>query len=334
MIANSAVGASKTPSPTPVTVTQDFSSNPLAQGWKQFGDASLFRWDEANQNLQVTWDSSRSNSYLQLPLGTIMSRSDDFRVELDLLLHDIHGGVDPTKPGPMQLAFGFHNRADAESPNFNRGTGAASPNLVEFNFFPDTGFGPTIWPAVYSTNSSMNYGGNGDFSIFHLPTGTTMHIILEYASSNQTVMTSITTNAMLVGPVTAARMATNSTGFGGPFTQFKVDTLAISSYSDLALPPGPYAGSLLAHGAIDNLVLTFPAPPIRCEQTALVGGEWTHSFLSRTNWRYSLQATTNLEDWIDVDATHSGTGGPLTFHDPRARTFQMRFYRINAQPNF
>ncbi len=313
-----------------LTVTQNFSSHPLAQGWKLFGDAGLLRWNSTNQNLEVTWDSSRSNSYLHLPLGTIMARNDDFRAELDLRLHDIVGGINPGKPGPMQLAFGFQNRDDAQSTTFNRGTGRNSPNLVEFNFFPDTGFGPTVWPAVYSTNSGMNYNGSGDFSLFDLPTGVTMRIVLAYTSSNQTVLTSIKTNGVLVGPVTSARLATNSSGFGRPFTQFKVDTFAISSYSDLGLAPGPYAGSILAHGVIDNLTVTFPPPPIQHEQFAAVGDHWQQTFLSRTNWNYVLQATTNFHSWSEASSTRAGTGGQVVLQDTNAAAFNARFYRINA----
>ncbi|MCI0533686.1 MAG: hypothetical protein L0Z50_00510 [Verrucomicrobiales bacterium] len=319
-------------SPSALTMTQDFSSNPLAHGWKLFGDASLLQWNAANQNLQVTWDSSRSNSYLQLPLGTIISRYDDFRVELDLVLNDFQGGINLTKPGPMQLAFGFQNRADAESTNFNRGTGANSPNLVEFNFFPDTGFGPTVWPAVISTNSEFNYNGSGDFQLFDLPVGVAMRIVLAYTASNQTITTSIRTNGVLVGPVASAQIG--STFGGTPFTQFKVDTLAISSYSDLGLAPGPYAGSLLAHGVIDNLVVTFPPPPIQHGQSGLTAGEWQHSFISRTNWNYTLQATTNFQSWINVDAPRAGTGGQLQLNDASAGSFNARFYRISTTPNF
>jgi len=319
-------------SPAALTVTQDFSTNPLAHGWNLFGDASLFQWNAANQNLQVTWDSSRSNSYLQMPLGTVMSRSDDFRVELDLLLNDITGGVNPAKPGPMQLAFGFQNRADAESTNFSRGTGADSPNLVEFNFFPDTGYGPTVWPAVISTNSEFNYNGSGDFQLFDLPTGVIMHMVLAYTSSNQTILTAITTNGVLVGPVASAHIGNT---FGGtPFTQFKVNTFAISSYSDLGLAPGPNASSLLAHGVIDNLVITFPPPPIQHEQSVLAAGEWHQSFITRTNWNYLLQATTDFQSWTNLGAPRAGTGGQLQLHDVNAGSFNSRFYRVSATPNF
>lgn len=312
------------------TVREDFSSNPLTDRWGIFGDASLFQWSSVKQNLAVTWDSSRSNSYLQLPLGTIMTRNDDFQVELDLLLHDLSGGNNPDKPGPMQLAFGFQNRANAHFTNFNRGTGSDSPNLVEFNFFPDAGFGPTVWPAVLSTNSSMNYSGSGDFSIFDLPMGIAMHIVLAYTSSNQTVMTSITTNGVLVGPVTSARMATNSSGFGGPFTQFKVDTFSISSYSDLGQPPGPYAGSILAHGEIDNVAVTFPPPPLQVGKAGFSGGQWDQSFISRTNWNYVLQATSDFQTWSEVSATRAGTGGQIVLQETNAANHGARFYRIKT----
>src|SRR5688572_19392729 len=59
-------------------MTEDFSSDPHRRGWKAFGDTNLFHWNAANENLEVTWDSSRMNSFFQLPLGTIVSSNDDF----------------------------------------------------------------------------------------------------------------------------------------------------------------------------------------------------------------------------------------------------------------
>lgn len=312
-----------------VTATQDFSSNPLNQGWKIFGDASLFQWNSTNHNLDVTWDSSRSNSFFQLPLSTIITRNDDCRVELDLQLAGYAGGVNLLKPGAMQLAFGFQNRANAQSPGLNRGSGSDSPNLVEFNFFPDTGFGPTVWPAVSATNSNLNYNGDGtDFSIFDLPVGIPMHIVLVYTASNSMVMTSIKTNGVLVGPVTATRLSTNSSAFSAPFTQFKVDTFFIASYSDIPNPPGPYAGSLLAHGMVDNIVITHPPSPLQQEQFAFTGGQWRQSFLTRSNWNYTLEATADFSSWSSVDGPRNGTGGQIILTDTNSAS--ARFYRVKA----
>ena len=143
-------------------------------------------------------------------------------------------------------------------------------------------------------------------------------------------MTSITTNGVLVGPIASARMATNSSGFGGPFTQFKVDTFAISSYGDLGQAPSAYASSILAHGVIDNLVVTFPPPPIQHEHFALAGGHGQQAFISRTNWNYVLQATTNFQTWSGASPIRVGTGGQVVLQDTNAAASNARFYRINA----
>src|SRR2546422_9837110 len=65
----------------PATVTENFSANPLQNGWRIFGATNLFQWDSTNQNLAVTWDSSQTNSYFYRSLGTILTRDDEFSVE-------------------------------------------------------------------------------------------------------------------------------------------------------------------------------------------------------------------------------------------------------------
>src|SRR5436190_19882703 len=72
---------------------EDFSADPIGLGWGNFGNTNLFRWDAAGEALEVTWDSAWRNSYLELPLGTILTRRDDFEVQLDLELRNIAVGV-------------------------------------------------------------------------------------------------------------------------------------------------------------------------------------------------------------------------------------------------
>lgn len=312
---------------TPQTTAENFASDPRQRGWEAFGDSELLRWNRDAQNLAVTWDSSRPNNFFRVPLGTIMTRRDDFDVSLDLLLNDFTAGVSAQRPGTFQLAFGFQNHADASQATFFRAAPNAAPNLVEFNFMPDTGFGPTIWPAVMSTNGAMNYSGASDFNIFDLPTGEVMRVSLAYRSTNETLTITITTNGVSAGPVTTARLATNDVAFGKKFTQFNVDTFAIASYSD-AGQGGAYAGSILAHGIIDNIEIHFPPPPIRDLAGAFVDGTWKTTFLSRTNWNYQLQRSEDLRLWIDIAAIQ-GDGGPLVFSDSES---QMAFYRVAAQP--
>src|SRR2546423_13545969 len=83
------------------TLQEDFSNNPAAHGWKKSGDPALFQWNTTDQNLGITWDSSRSNSYYYLPLGTVLAREDDFRLAFDLRLNDFTAGGDPQKPNPF-----------------------------------------------------------------------------------------------------------------------------------------------------------------------------------------------------------------------------------------
>ena len=43
------------------SLSENFTSDPLARGWRFHGDASLFHWNPTNGTLDVTWDSSRPN---------------------------------------------------------------------------------------------------------------------------------------------------------------------------------------------------------------------------------------------------------------------------------
>src|SRR5712691_9004328 len=79
------------------TVSQNFAADPLQNGWQEFGNTNLFHWNSTNQNLEVTWDSRESNSFFYVPLGTSLTRNDDFTLEFDLLIDDIVSGIEPGK---------------------------------------------------------------------------------------------------------------------------------------------------------------------------------------------------------------------------------------------
>ena len=69
--------------------------------------------------------------------------------------------------------------------------------------------------------------------------------------------------------------------FAGPITDFRLDTLAISSYSAAG---DAYGDSLLAHGAVDNIIVTLPPPPVQGLTGAVSHGLWQVQFNERTNW--------------------------------------------------
>jgi hypothetical protein len=303
-------------------ISEDFATDPLNRQWRVLGDTNLFSLNEASQSLNVTWDSSRSNSYYYVLLDNVLCRNDDFSVALDFELNDFHAGVNPNKPSTFELAFGFMNIVDAVKTNFYRGNGALVRNLVEFDFFPESDFAPTIWPSIWSTNSGLNYNGPGDYTIRSLPTGIVMRVRMSYTGSNQTLTTSVTTNGISIGAINSVTLNSSS-------GDFRVNAFAFESYSDLGQDPR-YGGSLLAHGRVDNIVLTFPPPPIQGLGIAVTNNQWQISFTSRADWFYTVERSTDLQNWPTVSTTAPGNGQKIFWQDMNAPS-ERAFYRVRAE---
>jgi len=284
--------------------TEDFSSDPAARGWLIFGDTNLSHWNGSNGNLEVTWDSSRPNSYFARPLNTILTRADDFSFAFDLRLRDIAVGTNPGKPFTFQLALGFINLAEASATNFLRGTGTDSPDLAEFDYFPDSGFGATVSPTMISSNVQFATSFN---SPLELTTNDLFHVTMSYAASNQTLVTAMTRNGMAFGPIADVRLGTN-------FTDFRADHFAISSYTDAGQDP-QFAGSILAHGVVDNVAITTPEPPVLNLSGQQTNGVWRMEFTGRTNWLYTLERTEDFRSWNNFGIATLGVEGPLVLSD-------------------
>jgi len=105
-----------------------------------------------------------------------------------------------------------------------------------------------------------------------------------------------------------------------------VDAFSISSYSDSG---DPY-GSVLAHGTIDNLLVTLPQPPISAIHGSFYSGAYEVNFLSRSNWLYTLERKANLSGWSTVAPAQAGTGERLTLIDPQP-SGESQFYRVRAE---
>lgn len=303
------------------TLSESFASNPLQHGWKIYGDTNLFQWDSTNQNLRVTWDSSRPNSYFYHSLGTILARGDDFSLAFDLRLADIGVGPDTNKSTTFSIGLGFLNFAQATQTNFLRGTGSESPDLAEFAYFWDSGFGATVYPTLVDTNSTFNYNSPSDYAIFALALGDWYHLVLNYTASNHTLLTTLTNFEKTSGLRIAQPINTN-------FTDFRLDTFSISSYSDNGQDP-QYAGSVLAHGTIANLALTFPSPPVQTVGISFANGSWGAQFLGQSNWVYTLERTLDFQSWSDVSPSIPGQQSPVRLSETNAAASKA-FYRIRA----
>jgi hypothetical protein len=292
------------------TITESFFTDPLQNGWQTFGDANLFHWNSTNQNLDVTWNSTNQNSYFYKPLGTILTRDDDFSLSFDLQLNDAvafnYG---------QELAVGLFNLTDATNVNFSR-AGGNSPNLFELDYFPDTGFGDSIDATLIDTNVGFTdfYFAYDNKSL--LP-GITYQITLVHAAGTTNLTGQVLTNGVLYTSLPFT--------YAGPITDFRIDTLSISSYQD-----DGFGDSILAHGVVDNFVITLPPPPVQNLIGFFTNSTWQVEFTSRTNWYYNLERSTNLLSWSSVSDPVESTGTNMIFMDLNPPS-NKAFYRINAE---
>jgi len=296
----------------------DFSRDPGTAGWQVAGSTNLFAWNKESQALDVTWDSSKPNSFFYHTLNTVASMADDFSLELDLVMNTIQAGVDPNKPYAFELAFGFFNLEQAVSPGFIRGTAANTPNLVEFTYFPDTGFGATISPVLTTTNSRF-------FPSFNFPlelaAGGLFHIKMTYSAARTALSTTITLNGEPFGPIQDALLPDNT-------TDFRINAFSINSYSDAGQQAG-FEGSLLARGTIDNLILTFPEPPIRNLRILRINNHEGVAFDGSPRWLYTLEKSVDLATWQTAATPVFGGPAPMAITDTNTPA-KLAFYRVKA----
>lgn len=295
----------------PVVETENFRSNPLQNGWQESGDTNLFTWDSTNDVMDATWNSTNANSYFYLPLGTTLSRDDDFTVAFDLNLSQAEG----FNYG-FELALGLFNLSEATNADFQRSTGANSPDLVEFDYFPDVGYGPTVWPTFVDTNSTFNYNNTNDYAIYAPAPDDWYHVVMTYSASNQTMVTTMTnfegtSGITIVDPL----MPT--------FTDFKVNTFSISSYQD-----DGFGDSIYAQGAVSNIVLTLP-PVVRHLNDTYNNRVLQVQFVSYVNWNYTLERSTDLVSWQEISLCVAGTGDTMILSDTNAPAGKA-FYRVLA----
>jgi hypothetical protein len=308
------------------TITENFTTDPLQNGWQIFGDAGLFQWDPVNHVLDVTWDSSQPNSYFYHPLGTILGTNDDFSLSYDLLLADCAIGVNPAAPESFELATGFMNFSEATYSGFIRGGYSGVPDLAEFNFYQWDDVPPwpatnTVWPTFVDSSTNFYWNGDSSYGVVELPTGVVMRVVMNYTAVDQMCVLTITTNGSVVVPPVVVVLNAPYVTFG----DYHLDTFAIESYSD-----AESGGSLLAHGTIGNITIKVPRAPVTFLQPALLNGAEGVQFSSLEDWNYILQSSRDLQSWVQVGSPVAGTGGKLTLQDTNSPQTQL-FYRVLAQ---
>jgi hypothetical protein len=310
-------------------IIEDFSDDPKMSGWKSFGEESLFRWDSTNKALEVTWDSSRTNSFFYLPLKTVLAKSDDFSFSFDLRLHDIRLGVSPGKTNTFEIATGLLNSRSITNANYLRGAGQSATygvrNLVEFDYFPDAGVGATFASTVVSTNNRIR-------PVHNFPLEMTVNdlfrLTLTYTASNQILRTTCFKNGGPYG-LSPNNMLDDLGVNGHP--DFRVDAFGISSYSDAnQIGSTEYWGSVLAHGKIDNVTLVLPPPALEEILLSINNSLARVTFSSRTNWVYTLERSSDARTWVDTGPTVAGTGAAMMLADTNGLS-DRAFYKVRLE---
>jgi hypothetical protein len=300
--------------------TEDFSEPP---GDWELWNPGAFRWDETAGNLAVTWDSRETNAFFYHKLPFALTRQDAFAVEFTLRLEDVQVGINPGQNSTFPLCVGFLNMADATRTNFFRGSGVNATtgprSIVEFSYFPDDGFiDATIGPIIASTNNQIAVSHTHPVE---LTPGEIYRIKMAFDPVAQILSTTILhESAAYGGPIRPLNYTTN-------FGDFRVDRFSINNYSDAGQSPPQFAGSLLAHGVVDDVVITFPEPPVSNIAMSRSGNAWVVTFTARAGWKYTLERATDFLSWEQI-TSQSGTDGVLELRDETAST--QSFYRVRA----
>lgn len=304
--------------------TETFGDDQVSRGWIAAGDPTLFAWDTSRNALRVTWDSSRTNSFLYRPLGTVLTAADDFTLTFDVDLDSVAIGTQPGKPSTFQIGLGLLNLAEARRTNFFRGAGiqaeTGARSLVEWNYFPDSGFGATLSPSVFATNNTTAIA----FTFpFELATGVGYRVTMHYGATNRVLRTSMLADGLPMAAIKDVVLPADAT------FDFRLDAVAVISYSDAGQSGGEFDGSILARGWVDNVRVSLP-PPVSMEGLVLKDGKAEVRFVGRKNWRYTLERSGDLATWVSAGSLVAERAGALVLRDgmPSASS---AIYRVRAE---
>jgi hypothetical protein len=148
---------------------------------------------------------------------------------------------------------------------------------------------------------------SGGFLPAGLTSNDTIHVTMNYSGADQKLRTVLTRNGASYSTIPDAVLGT---GFEG----FAVDHVAVCSYSESGQDPA-YAGSILAHGVVDNLSFQLITPPPRISGV-FSNSTWTVQIACRSNYVYQLERSTNLVSWLPVSTEVTATGTSLDLQDP------------------
>ncbi|MBT7026762.1 MAG: hypothetical protein HN969_04270, partial [Verrucomicrobia bacterium] len=264
---------------------EDFSVDPLVSSWVVHGDESLFEWNAEAGVLAVTWDSEKPNSSFYRPLGLVLTEADAFAFKFDIALDEVKVGHLDGQPYTFEVAVGLVDIESAKGDGLSRGTGSDSPNLVEWNYFPDTGFGATVSPAIASGKSQFAAGFTFPAA---LAAGEKYSVRMEYDPGERTLKTFMLENSKAWKGIQSVKLQDDFSGFA-------VDAFSISSYTAKGTE-----SSLFASGTVDNLAIAVDRSQPRIVGARLIDWQWRARTFGFAAADYLLERSADLHDWQPV----------------------------------
>jgi len=294
------------------TLVEKFATDPALDGWQVFGDTNLFQWDSTNHVLDVTWDSTQTNSYFYHPLGVTLTTNDSFCVQFDLQLTNV-----TVSGSGNEIAIGLLHFSDATNADFNRAN-SPLPNLFEFDYFPafvDPSDGP--FPASVNATLKDSQPGYAGFYVVYdnvtLDPTVTYRVVLIHRAGKGVITGAIYTNGVV--------LSTLPLGYGSaPVGDFQFDTLSVNCFTD-----DGNGDSVSAQGTVANLAFATPLPvdKISSRAAGLV------QFASDTNWFYTLEQSADFKTWTPAAPATFGNGTNLMLQATNVPA-DKSFYRVRA----
>jgi hypothetical protein len=286
---------------TALTLTEDFSTDPLARWNFGVGDnsSSQFVWDSTSPSaytgdpvgqLDVHLDSSLPSARLQLALGATFTDTDSFALTTRFSMNNI---VAPDNTA-MQIDFGLVNSAFTGGDRTgSMSTSANTFQCLEFNYFPAVsplwGSGRTLTPVAFGAqkgssdafgNFAANWAPASDMGSGALPTNVTLQATLTYSGTAKTltlVMHQVNPDSSLtlLNTGTSGTLDLVAAGYNTNYP-FQVDSMAIMAYQDGWLFGGP--ASLQADLTFEQMQFTSVIPEPSSALLSLLGaaiiGTW------------------------------------------------------------
>ena len=153
-------------------------------------------------------------------------------------------------------------------------------------------------------------------NLLELTPGEWFHVEMSYDGGNRRLTTKTFEQGNLYGAVQIISVPANF--------DFRLGSVSISSYSDERAD-----GMILAHGLIDNLLVSVPEPPVGEISGSMSNHIWSVEFQSQQGWTYWLERSFDLITWeIDWECG-DGDRGKLVLQDESAAG-DRGFYRVRS----